>query len=69
MKEERKKQLEELYAAKVQAKAEEISKWIYEHPEDGDQEFLSSAYICEQLKETAPVRFFEDSISMRAEGQ
>ena len=52
MKEERKKQLEELYAAKVQAKAEEISKWIYEHPEDGDQEFLSSAYICEQLKET-----------------
>ena len=43
MKEERKKQLEELYAAKVQAKAEEISKWIYEHPEDGDQEFLSSA--------------------------
>ena len=52
MKEERKKQLEELYAAKVQAKAEEISIWIYEHPEDGDQEFLSSAYICEQLKET-----------------
>ena len=32
MKEERIKQLEELYAAKVQAKAEEISKWIYEHP-------------------------------------
>ncbi|EHJ7845837.1 amidohydrolase [[Clostridium] innocuum] len=51
MKEERKKQLEELYAAKVQDKAEEISKWIYEHPEDGDQEFLSSVYICEQLKE------------------
>ena len=52
MKEERKKQLEELYAAKVQAKAEEISKWIYEHPEDGDQEFLSSAYICAQPRET-----------------
>ena len=51
MKNERKKRLEQLYVDCVQQKAEEISKWIYDHPEDGDQEFLSSAYLCEQLKE------------------
>ena len=57
MKNERKKQLEQLYVDCVQKKAEEISKWIYDHPEDGDQEFLSNA-----------VRLFKDSISMRAKG-
>lgn len=42
--------LKQQYVENVQSKAEEIAKEIYEHPEDGNQEVYSSAYLCEELR-------------------
>jgi len=50
MKQARLEKLKTLYANKVRAKAEEISRWVYEHPELSTQEFLSAAYLVEQLE-------------------
>lgn len=50
-KEEQMDKLTQLYVEKVQHKAEEISRWIYDHPEVGNEEVQSSAYVCEQLAE------------------
>lgn len=51
MKNDKLEHLKSLYVEKVQEKAEAISQWIYEHPEAGNEEFLSSAYLCEQLQD------------------
>lgn len=39
------------YQEEVQEKAEAISRWLYEHPELGNKEVLSSAYLCDCLRD------------------